>query len=62
MARVGELGLHPPYPEKNQAGLSVLDCSARTIYATGFPDVYAAPSFVPSIRNARTQRRSSAFR
>ena len=39
-----------PYLEKNQAGLSVLDCNARPIYATRFPErVYAEFEAVPAV-------------
>lgn len=55
MAQVGELGRHLPYPEKNQAGLSVLDCNARPIYATRFPErVYAGFEAVPSVLGCAT--------
>lgn len=51
--RMGELidrGLYAPYPEKNQAGLSVFDCNGLPIYANRYPErVYASFEAVPSL-------------
>ena len=51
--RMGELidrGLYAPYPEKNQAGLSVFDCNGLPLYANRYPErVYASFEAVPSL-------------
>lgn len=41
---VDDYGLFPIYHEKNQAGLSILDCSSQTIFNTVYPK-YGYPSF-----------------
>jgi membrane peptidoglycan carboxypeptidase len=50
MAELVDRGVHPPYAEKNQAGLNVLDCNSLPIYTTRYPE-RAYPSFeaVPSL-------------
>jgi membrane peptidoglycan carboxypeptidase len=50
LQEVIDRGLHVPYAEKNQAGLSVLDCNGLSIYATGYPErVYPSFAAVPSL-------------
>ncbi|MGS0741845.1 transglycosylase domain-containing protein [Glaciimonas sp. GG7] len=43
-------GLYLPYPEKDQAGLSVFDCNGLPMYATRYPErVYPGFAAVPSL-------------
>ena len=45
-----EAGYFPPYPEKSQAGLRVLDCRAAPLFSTNHPaHVYARFSAVPAV-------------
>ncbi|WP_211440720.1 transglycosylase domain-containing protein [Collimonas humicola] len=51
--RMGELikrGLYAPYPEKDQAGLTILDCNGLPIYAPVFPErIYSSFAAIPPL-------------
>jgi membrane peptidoglycan carboxypeptidase len=50
LQEVVDRGLYVPYAEKNQAGLSVLDCNGLSIYATSYPErIYPSFEAVPSL-------------
>ena len=50
MAQVVDLGLFPPYREKTQAGLTVLDCAGEPIFGARYPErVYADFDSVPRL-------------
>jgi membrane peptidoglycan carboxypeptidase len=50
MAEMIDRGLSAPYAEKNQAGLSLLDCNGASIYATRYPErIYPSFEAVPSL-------------
>lgn len=50
MGEVLDRGLYMPYPEKDQAGLSVLDCNGVPIFAARYPErVYPGFEEVPSL-------------
>ena len=50
MARAQDLGLNPPYREKNQGGLMLLDSAGKSIFQSHYPQrVYARFEDVPPV-------------
>lgn len=50
MAEIADYGLFPPYREKTQAGLSVLDCAGNDLFRVRYPErVYANFEQVPRL-------------
>ena len=50
MAEIVDDGLFPPYHEKTQAGLSVLDCAGSELFRVRYPErVYATFEQVPRL-------------
>jgi len=50
MAQVVDLGLFPPYREKTQAGLTVLDCAGEPLFRARYPErAYADFDSVPRL-------------
>lgn len=50
MAEIADYGLFPPYREKTQAGLSVLDCAGQDLFRVRYPErIYANFEQVPRL-------------